>query len=79
MPALVLTHFVNGHDVRMIQPGGGFGFGAEALDLAVIGEAPGQNHLERHDPVEAGLSRPPHRAHAAVGDFSQQFVVAELK
>jgi hypothetical protein len=38
----ILAHFVNGNDVRMIELGGGFGFGVEALHVSCRGELPGQ-------------------------------------
>jgi hypothetical protein len=61
----------------VFQLGGGLGFGAEAFHLGLIGETSGQHHLERDDAVEADLPRAPHDSHAAVGDFFQQFEIAE--
>ncbi len=74
-PALVLPHFVNGHDVRVIQIGGQFGLVAKAADLG--GRPPGPDHLEGDEAVEALLAGPVHHSHPTLADHAQQFVVAE--
>ena len=75
--ALMLTNFVNGDDVRMVEAGGGFRFAHESLHLGLAGEQAGQQHLERDGTVEADLPGAIDNAHAAAGEFAEQFVVAE--
>ena len=76
--AFVFADFVDGHNVRMLQFGGGFGFGLETLDEFLAGVGTGQNHFQGDDAVEARLPRLIHDTHAAVGDFFEQLVVAEV-
>ena len=73
----MLADFVDGDDVRMIQRGGGFRFGAEAMDLGSRGKPAGADHFQRHGAMEAELPREIHDAHAALGDLPQHFVVGE--
>jgi hypothetical protein len=46
---------MNGDDVRMIQLGGRFGLGTEALHIGGRGQLPRQDHFQGHDAVETGL------------------------
>src|SRR5947208_2996666 len=41
-------------------------------------QLPGENHLERHWPIEAHLPGPIDHAHAAARDFLKKFVIAEI-
>ena len=50
---------------------------AKSQHLLFAGELARQDHLERHDPVQADLARLVDHAHAAAGDFLQQFVIAK--
>ncbi len=61
----------------MVEAGGGLGFEAEALHLRGGGELAGGDHLERHGPVQTYLARAIDDAHAAGGQFAQNFVVAK--
>src|SRR5882724_7183580 len=76
--AIVLADFVNGHYVRMLKLGRRLGLGAEPLHVRSAGQLPGQNHLHRDGAVETDLSRAIDHAHAAAGDFFQEFVIAEI-
>ena len=49
--ALVLADFVDRNDIRMIEIGGRFGFGAETLDFNSRGQLARANHLQRNGPV----------------------------
>ncbi len=62
----------------MVEVGGGLGFRVEALDVGVIGELAGQDHLERDLAIEAHLPRLKNNAHTAAGDLADDFVVAEV-
>ena len=75
--ALLLAHFMNGDDVRMLQTGRSRGFGAKSLDGFLARKLPGQDHFDGHDPVQADLPGLIDHAHAAAGNFFQEFVVAE--
>src|SRR5215470_15035428 len=53
---VVLTDFVNGNNVRMIEPGSRFGFGVKTLHRGRCGQPPGENHLERDGTIKAYLT-----------------------
>ena len=78
MLALMHAHFVDGHDVRVLQGRSRRGFSAKAVDGILSREVARQNELHRHDAVEAALPRAIHDTHAAAGDFLQQLVIAEI-
>ena len=65
MLPLVLAHLEDRHDPRMIEVGRRLGLGVEPLDVDVVGELAGKDHLERHGPVEAHLPGQEDDAHAA--------------
>ena len=73
----MLSHLIDGRDVRMIEAGGRLGLHAEAAQLVGRGTLSGKNHLERHDAVQADLPGPVNDPHAAAGDLIEQFVVAQ--
>ena len=78
MPALVFADLVNGDDIRMVQVGRRFGFGAETGDLILVREITGAHELEGNEAVETDLAGAIDDAHAAPADFLQQFVVADV-
>ncbi len=78
MLAIVRADLVDGHDVRVVEVGGGLGLGAEALHFRLGSETAGKDHLEGDDAVEADLPRLEDDAHAAAGDLFQQLVIAEV-
>ena len=47
MLALVLADLEDRHDARMVEVGGRLGLGVEALDVGLVGELAGEDHLER--------------------------------
>ena len=78
MLALVLADLVNRHDAGVIKVGRSLGLGVEPLDVGLVGELTGEDHLERDRTIQAHLSRLEHDAHAAAGDFADDFVVTEV-
>jgi hypothetical protein len=67
MLALVLAHLEDRHDVRMVEVRRRLGLGVETLDVGLVGELAGQDHLEGHGAVEADLAGKEDDAHAAAG------------
>src|SRR5262245_59840971 len=53
MLAAVLADFIDRNDVRMIKPGGRFGFGVKTLYGGRRGQLPRENHFERDGTIEA--------------------------
>ena len=78
MLALVLADLVDRHDAGMVEVGGGLGLGVEPLDVGLVGELAGEDHLERDGPIQADLPGLEDDAHAAAGDLADDLVVAEV-
>ena len=78
MLALMLANFVDGHDVGVIELGGGLSLGLEPLHVSGRGQLSGQDHLEGNQPLQLDLPRLVHHAHAAACDLLQQLVFAEV-
>src|SRR5215510_13261362 len=74
----VLPNFVNGHDMRMVQPSRRFGFGVKTLLQCRGGQLSSQNHLEGDGPIQAYLPGPINYAHPSPGDLFEQNVIAEV-
>ena len=64
--------------LRMIEVGGGLGFGAEALHVGRRSQLARQDHLQGDDAIQADLPGLVDHAHAAAGDLLQQLVIAEV-
>ena len=77
MLALVHSHFVDGHNVRMLQARCRGGLDAKAMDEFLTRVLAEQQQFYRHGAVEAELSRLVNNAHTATGNFLHQLVVAE--
>jgi hypothetical protein len=75
--AVVNTHVMDGHDVWMLQKSGGRNLAPESLNDLLARERPGQNHLQRNNALETGLPCAINYAHPAMGNFFEQFVIAE--
>src|SRR6185369_5941158 len=69
---------VDGNDVRMIEIGGRFGFGAKPFDGFGRGELFGCDELESDGAIETELARTIGHAHPAASDFAKQLVIAEV-
>ena len=74
----MLADLVDRHDAGVIKIGGGFGLGVEALDIRLVGELPGEDHLECDGPVQADLPGLEDDSHATPGDLADDLVVAEI-
>jgi hypothetical protein len=61
----MLTDFVDGHDVGMVQVGGSVSLGMKTLNVLLGCKPAGQDHLERHLSVEADLPSLVDNPHAA--------------
>jgi hypothetical protein len=72
--ALVLADLVDGHDVGVIQLGGGLRLGAEALHVLRGRQVAGQDHFQGDGAAEAGLAGPEDDAHAAAGQFLEDLI-----
>src|SRR5690348_828969 len=65
--AVVLTDFVNGDDVGMLQAGGSLGFGAKSFDEWVAGKLSGEEHFDGDDAIQRALTGAIDHAHAPAG------------
>jgi hypothetical protein len=63
------TEIVDGHDVRMLDPGGGRGLDPEALEVAVVPRELRRDELHRPWEVEREVDRTVDHAHAAARDL----------
>src|SRR5262249_3583254 len=72
--AALFTNFIYLHDVRMLQAGNSLSFLAEASDFFGVRMLSGQDNLERHQPLKAGLASFVNAAHAAPTEYAQDFV-----
>ena len=78
MLALVLADLEDRHDARMVEVGRRLGLDVEAADVGLVGELAGEDHLQRHRPVEAHLPGLEDDAHAAAGQLADDLVIAEV-
>ena len=66
-------------DVRVVKARGAAGLAAEPLvEIGVLGEV-GQQHLQRHHPVDGGVVGAPHFAHSALTQQLDQLVAAKWR
>src|SRR5581483_3581719 len=75
--AVVFTNFVDLDNVGMLQTGDSFSLAAKTLDDLAAGMAAGENHLERHQAIEAELPRLVDHAHAAAAQFLENLVTRD--
>ena len=74
--AVLLAPVEHRDDVRVVQVGGGLRLAAEAGDEGgVVGEL-GEQHLDRHRPVELEVAGEEHLGHAAPPESAVQLVAA---
>lgn len=62
----------------MVEIGRGLGFGMKAAHVISRGKLSGENHLQRHDPIDTELTSPEDDTHPTPGDLFQQLIVAEI-
>ncbi|MCI0681723.1 MAG: hypothetical protein L0Y71_06440 [Gemmataceae bacterium] len=74
----VFTDFIDRHNVRVVEIGRRFRLAMKPFDVGVAGQVAGEDHLQRNDAVETGLSSFVDHPHAAAGDLFEQFVVADV-
>lgn len=77
MLAIVLTGFIKGNNVGMIQLGDGLDLDLEAEQCFRRGEQAGLNQLQRQSSLQAKLARAVDHSHSATSDFSENLVIAE--
>ena len=68
---------MDGHDVRMVQAGCGFGFDGETAQQRGRGDLRVADQLDSHSPVQARLLRLINNSHASAADLLSQHVIAE--
>src|ERR1043166_10265089 len=73
-----LADLVELDDVRVRQPGGGLGLGAEAHLIGGIGVSAGEDHLERDGSIRLFLDRLVDDTHAAAAEHSLDAVAGHL-
>ena len=76
--ALDLTDVMDGHNVGMTQSGGRPCLALEALHGLFAGELPKEQHFERDETIELGMTSAKDDTHSAMAKFFQQFVIAKL-
>ena len=76
---LVFAHFVDLHDVRMLQARDGFGLGAKTRELVGSGVAAGENHLQRDQAFEACLAGAVNHAHAAAAENAEDLKTGDRR
>ena len=78
MLARMLTHFVNGNDVRMLQVRGGLSLTVETFNLIRTCQRPSPDHFQCDYAFKTGLARLPNDSHASLCDLFQQLVIAKV-
>ena len=78
MLVLMLADFVNGHNVGMVQLGGGFRLRLETPHVGLRCELAGQDHFQGDQPLELDLPGLVDNAHASACNLLQQLVFAEV-
>ena len=69
--------FMDRDDVRMVQHRRRRGLGAKTLHERLGRELAGEDHLHRHEAIQADLPGFVHHPHAAAGDLFEQLVIAK--
>src|SRR5688572_20551403 len=75
--SLMSADFVDGHDTRVIEPGGRLGLDVEPLHVGLGSELPGKNHLERHQPLELRMSGLEDHPHSAARQLREYLVFSQ--
>ena len=77
MQPVLLADAVDGHDVGVVQPGGGLGLPMEAPQPLRLQQGVRRQHLQGDVAPQRFLLGFVHHAHAAAADLAQDAVVAE--
>ena len=77
LPALVFDESVDRNNVGVIQGGDDGGLGREAASPGVRGELSVEDHLQRHEPVEAALARAVDDTHGSTAGFGDQLEITD--
>ena len=75
--AVSVSDFVNGDEIRMLQPRGDERFVAKARTSFTTGEITARQGFDRDEALQGPLARAPDHAHSAAADLLEQLVVAE--
>ena len=73
----MLADIVNGNDVGMIQAGNDLRFATETEQIDRTCERPSKKQLQRDEAMQLAVARFVDDAHATLGDFFEDFVVAD--
>jgi len=76
--AVVLAHRVDGHDVGVVEAGGGAGLEEETVEGLLGADGGGMQHLERHLAAQLRVPRQVDLAHAAAVEQPQHPEVVDL-
>ncbi len=71
-------HVEDRDDMGMIEVCGRLRLGAKSAHLGLGGELPGEDHLQRHHPIEAQLPGLVYHPHPAAGQLLDDLIVADL-
>ena len=71
---MYLADFINLDDVGVLQAGDHLGLAAEAAALLLGGIGVGEEHLQRHHPIEADLPGQVDHPHAAPAQLADDLV-----
>src|SRR6516165_2586334 len=75
--ALLFAYRVNGHDVRVMQPGGGLCFAAKALHCLRRQTQAAEEHFQSDLAIEGCLNRRIDDSHTAAADLAENLEVAQ--
>jgi hypothetical protein len=77
MKPVTLTHFVDRHNMGMVQIRRRLRFVAKPLHFVCIRQTTGMNHLQGDHPVQASVPGLVNHSHAATTYLMKQFVVGK--
>ena len=81
--AALFSHIIDGHDVRMVEPPGGFGLAEEPrpgfIEFAFDEFAGQRNRLDRDQAVDGGVAAEVHDAHGAAAVLAFELISSEAR
>jgi hypothetical protein len=75
--AVVLSHFVDGDDIGMMQSCHHFRLAPKSRQLTRASQPPSPKDLDRYEPVQTFLARLENDTHTSMPDFFKQHVITE--